>query len=432
MVAPNRKFILLFINALLHFVASGQNINIIVSPLYKDDLVKSMICLSTSDGKSVYEHVITENEIYDGLELTIATTEEGLYCFSIINEYQIDSINEGHPFAFAKTYYDIGQVLNIRKFDHPVMQEFYKENSILISINNPPRIEDYIHYSRAGTSHWNANEDRVWSQPNSWPGEDLFIVLKAWNDPKYRYIYFDEENIPIIRSNRPSVSDAYTIDWKYLPTDVHHTEITLPFAKRMRGTITGINKETGKKCILFESYGDTSKFIREKFDLFIPNNRFSDVKADLTWHNTYEYNYRIQHGIDLSLPAYEKELFTPKSFFLDSVTVKTTINAFPEYFRIIYLRDTKGSGLEIGKKLHHMARSTWIVIGQNMKEINFTLPAISAMSLKEFSSLSDDLSSWWYYRFDNIKVLEKDSQIEWVNFFKDYNVLLVSYRDPFK
>lgn len=431
MITLKLKFILLIFTSLLHFVADGQKINIILSPLYQKDLVKSMICLSTEDGKSLVEHILTENEIYDGLELNLATESEGIYCFSIINEYQIDSINEGHPYAFAKTYYDIGNDLIIRKFDHPVMEEFYKQNTVLISIKNPPRIENYIHYSRASISSWKTNQDEIWSQPNSWPGEDLFIVLKAWNDPKYRYIYFDEENIPIVRSNRPSISDAYTIDWKFLSTDIHHTDIKLPFAKRMRGTITGINSNTGKKCVLFESYGDTNKIIREYFDLFIPNNRFSDLKADLTWHNTFEYNYRIQHGIDLSLPPYEKELFTPESFDLDSVTIKTTLNAFPEYFRIIYLRDTKGSGLEIGKALHHMARSTWIVIGQNKKEINFTLPANSDKSLNEFSSLSDD-SRWWFYRFDNVKVLEKDPQIEWINFFKDYNVLLVSYRNPYK
>lgn len=432
MITPDRKLFALFITSLLYFVANGQDIKILISPLDHDDLVKSMICLSTADGKSLFEHVLSENEIYDGAEFNLTPEIEGIYCFSIINEYQIDSINEGHPFVFANTYYDIGQELIIRKFDHPAMRGFYKENSVLIWIKNTPRIEDYIHYSRAIISTWKPNQEGIWSQPNSWPGEDLFIVLKAWNDPKYRYIYFEEENIPIIRGGRPSVSDAYTIDWKFLPTDVHHKEIKLPFAHSMRGTISAINSKTGNKCILYESYGDTSRLITEHFDLFIPGNRFSGIKADLNFYNTYEYNYRIQHGMDLDLPHYDKDLFTPYSFAVDSVTITTTLNDLPEYFRIIYVRDTEGSGIAPGKKIHQQLRSQWVVIGENKKEIRFTLPDVSDLSLKEFSSLSDNSSSWWYYRFNNIKVLEKEPKIEWVNFFKDYNLLLVSYRDPYK
>lgn len=391
-----------------------------------------MICVSTADGESLFEHVLTENEIYDGSEFSIPVCEKDLFCFSIINEYQIDTINEGYPFTLARTYYDISTVLTIRKFDHPSFREFYKQHTVLLQIKNVPQLERYIHYSQATISTWKNNKEGIWAQPNCWPGEDLFIVMRGRNDPKYRYIYFDEEDVPIIYSNRPAVSDAYPVDWRFLSTDIHHTEIKLPIPKRMRGSITALNKRTGKKCILFDSKGDTTMLSTEKFDLFIPNNRFSELNADLTWYDKFEYNYRIKHGLELTLPSYEAKLFTPESFILDSLTLKTTLSPFPEYFRIIYVKETLGSDIEIGKKMHHISRSQWFVIGENKKEVKFTLPSISAQSLQKFSSLSEDTSNWWFYKFDNVKVLEDDPKIEWINFFRDYNVLLVSYRDPYK
>jgi hypothetical protein len=42
------------------------------------------------------------------------------------------------------------------------------------------------------------------------------------------------------------------------------------------------------------------------------------------------------------------------------------------------------------------------------------------------------MESWFVEYFENVKVLEKETDIDWINFFQEYNLLKVRYRDPFK
>lgn len=42
------------------------------------------------------------------------------------------------------------------------------------------------------------------------------------------------------------------------------------------------------------------------------------------------------------------------------------------------------------------------------------------------------MERWWIEYFENVKVLEENTDIDVINFYRDYNLLRVVYRDPYK
>lgn len=112
----------------------------------------------------------------------------------------------------------------------------------------------------------------------------------------------------------------------------------------------------------------------------------------------------------------------------DSNHILTTMNSFPDYFRILYTSTYPRELPQVVKKMHHSVRTHWIAIGENPSTIDFTLPKISMFSTEKFITME----RWFGEYFENVKVLEEETDIDWINFFQEYNLLKVRYRDPFK
>ena len=153
-----------------------------------------------------------------------------------------------------------------------------------------------------------------------------------------------------------------------------------------------------------------------------------DFQANIEWYDTYVYAYRIIHGFDFNFPKYEKSKFIPVTYEIDSTRIQTTMNSFPEYFRVVYTSSNSNELPQVGRKIHQSVRSHWIVIGKNPSNIDFVLPKISQASKEQFVTME----RWFIEEFENVKVLEKETDIDWINFFREYNLLRVIYRDPFK
>jgi hypothetical protein len=269
--------------------------------------------------------------------------------------------------------------------------------------------------------------------------------MKAEKDDRYRYIYMRQEEI-LAAKNAINPYNALQFDWKTLPTDLQQVIIYLPFETPPKGEISAVNSETGKTCMLYRSNSllqdvlppgmglqaaPTLTASEGIIDLRIPPEPLTDYKANLTWgnwHKEFAYNYRIWHGNEMKFPLFNESVFLPEYFDMDSLGLRTKINSFPDCFRILFNRHDKGAWPEYGAKMFSSFRSNWIVIGKNRGAIDFKLPDISEASKAEFSAFD----KWRYERFENVKFLEKDPNIDWINFFHDYNVLLVSYKDPLK
>jgi len=69
-----------------------------------------------------------------------------------------------------------------------------------------------------------------------------------------------------------------------------------------------------------------------------------------------------------------------------------------------------------------------MVVGKNSGDINFRLPRISEKNHSYF----DGSREWYFDHFENVKFLNEEPNPDWINFFHDYNVLLVKYQNPFK
>ena len=243
-MALHKKAILILSIFIYHdHLVQAQNVNIYICPLTQDDLVKSMVCVSNKNGQSLFEYKLTANDIENGSEYHITVTDPDHYCFTIINEYQVDTINHGKPFHWIKTYYDQGGDLHILKFDQPILPIYYKEVDGSITIKNVPVIEHWQHFTKATISNFKQTEDRIRTQTNFWPDEDLFVVLKAEKDKNYRYIYVREDEIPI-NNNVVSPFNALQFDWKLLPVDLKHYPVYLPFETPFKGEISATNSSS--------------------------------------------------------------------------------------------------------------------------------------------------------------------------------------------
>jgi hypothetical protein len=348
------------------------------------------------------------------------------YCLSIINEYQIDTINGGIPFIWARTFYDLSRDIHILRFEHPVMSSFYYQKMVLLDLQNVTDIDFWQHASSATISDWKQNKNAIWAQPNVWPDEDLFVVMKSATDSRYKYVYIPQDKLPDLQKPIKQ-TDAIYLDWKTLKTDLQRYTIKSPIKSRFRGTIYAVNSRTGKKCVFFEEQHEAVE-PRETFDLFIPSQPLQDFQAIMEWYDTYTYEYRIVHGYELTFPYFDKSKFIPSTYEIDSTHILTTMNSFPDYFRILYVSTSPRELPQVGKKMHQSVRSHWIVIGENPSTIDFTLPKISMTSTEKFVTME----RWFVEYFENVKVLEENTDIDIVNFYRDYNLLRVVYRDPYK
>jgi hypothetical protein len=424
-------------------IARSQNLNIYLCPLIQDNLVKSMVCVSKADGQSLFEYILTENDIANGSEFNLTLPDPQHYCLTIINEYQIDTVNDGNSFYWAKTYYDQGGDFRLYKFDHPPYKPHYKEIPGSITLRNAPVIEHWQHFTKATISNYKQTETTIRTQTNFWVDEDMFVILKAEKDDRYRYIYMRQDEI-LTAKNAINPYNALQFDWKTLRTDLQHIILYHPFDTPPKGEISAVNSASGKTCILYRSNSFLQDIIppgvglqaaptltppKGIIDLRIPSEPLTDYKANVTWGNWHKeiaYNYRIWHGDEMKFPHYNEAIFLPEYFDMDTLGIRTKINSFMDCFRIFYTKADKGAYPEYGSKMFSSFRSNWIVIGKNRGAIDFKLPIISEASKAEFSAFG----KWHYEHFENVKFLEKDPNIDWINFFHDYNVLLVSYKDP--
>ena len=134
------------------------------------------------------------------------------------------------------------------------------------------------------------------------------------------------------------------------------------------------------------------------------------------------------HGYELNFPHYDRSKFEPATYVIDSTRIQTTMNPFPEFFRIMYTSSNENEGPRVGYRMSQCMTSHWIVVGKNTSAIDFTLPRISQGSKAAFSTME----RWWIEYFENVKVLEENTDIDVINFYRDYNLLRVIYRDPYK
>ena len=107
------------------------------------------------------------------------------------------------------------------------------------------------HATRATISNWQQNKNAVWAQPNVWPDEDLFVVMKSKSEPRYKYVYIPWDELPNIEQPVRK-TDAIYLDWKFLKTDLQHYTIKFPIQSKYRGSIYAINSETGNKCVFLD------------------------------------------------------------------------------------------------------------------------------------------------------------------------------------
>ena len=411
--------------------AGAQSVHITLGSMSHPDITQSLICISDFQGKVYFEQFLTPDENEYGTDFNIPVPDPEHYCLSIINEYQIDTINSGSPFVIARTFYDLSRDIHILRFEHPELQQpFNPQEKVALDLQNVNDIEFWRHASRSTISFWKQNKNAVWAQTNVWPDEDLFVVMKSATDPMYKYVYIPHDRLPDL-PDRIEVSDAIDLDWKFLQTDLQRMTIKLPFQTKFSGLIYATNSKTGNKCVFlanrhtldsFEEYG-------ESFDLFLPTQPFGDFYAELEWYGAYAYTYRIVHGYDLNFPHFDKAHFVPESYQVDSLRIQTKMNPFPEYFRIIYRASYPNEEPKVvGQRIKHTITSQWIVIGKNPSNIDFTLPNISQASKEKFTTVG----RWFVGDFENVKVLEEETEIDWINFFREYNLLRVRYRDPYK
>ena len=452
----NCKFPFLIISIIIFFFLSvhAQNLNISLCPLTHADITKSMVCVSKADGTSLFEYVLTEDDIENGSEYHIEVPDPEHYCFSIINEYLDDTNNTGNPYYWGKTYYDMTGDLNILKFDHPPKRQegFTKDHMSSVKINNAPVIEHWDHESEAAISTFKQTGSSIYAQADFKHDEDVFIVLKGQNDKWHKYIYIENDQEPITGSKIPI--KQFQSDYKSLPDDLSYYAIPLPFDTPYRGYIKAFNSNTGKYCVFFsganaiggiiksgmnEKYGTSApklKAVPGTLDLFLPPVALDHYEVSLTWGNWHEsiaYNYRIHHGAILKFPFFQESNFVPEDIQYDKLGFKSRMNGYPDYFRIYFTQnkidiiDSLPNGT-ITYKPTSDSPSYWIVIGKNSRDIQFNIPILSETN----KALFPGSGKWRYEHFENVEFLEKDQNIDWINFFHDYNVLLVSYHDPFK
>src|SRR5262249_47760858 len=155
----------------------------------------------TKEGESLYEYILNDSDIENGSEYHITIQYPEHYCFTIINEYYIDTINNGKPFQWIKTYYDQGGDLHILKVDHPPIPDFYQEIHGSITIRNAPVIEHWQQTTRAIISSFRQTKSNINAQSNFKPDEDLFVVMKGEGEKKFRYLYARQDDIPIVNNS---------------------------------------------------------------------------------------------------------------------------------------------------------------------------------------------------------------------------------------
>ena len=442
----NSKHPFLITSIIIFFFLSvhAQNLNIYLCPLTHAEITKSMVCVSKADGTSLFEYVLTEDDIENGSEYHIDVPDPAHYCLSIINEYQIDTINEGRPFHWAKTYFDMAGDLHLYAFDHPKIEKWYPEYMVVLSLHNMPIIEHWEQPTNATFSNFKQTGSEVWAQANIRPGEDLFVIMKALNDPRYRYIYIPATNMTLYSNE----AHAIDLDWKNLKSDLTPLTINLPFETEFLGTICSDNIKSGNKCMFYsKDIPESSKKYPEnyktrfpsppklpsepgKLKIFVPSQPLANYYARVWWGNSrgIKYEYRIHHGNEFKFPLYDEDYFLPEDFKHDTSEVEVKMKSYPDGFRIFFNKSNSDEYGKVGMRLSQTFRSTWIVIGKNKRDINFELPAISENNKNNFTGFS----YWYYDHLENVKFVNEEANPDWINFFHDYNVLLVSYRDPFK
>ena len=404
----------------------AQNVQITIGSMDHADITQSLICISDVQGNVYFEQFLSQDEIETGAFLNPPVPDPEHYCLSIINEYRVDSINAGSPFIWARTFYNLSNDIHILRFEHPLFDRFYHSKPVLLDIQHAVNIDFWQHATSASISRWQQNKDAVWAQPDVWPDEDLFVVMKSSTESRYRYVYTPQDKLPRM-SDPVRVSDAIQLDWKTLKTDVRPYSVKCPLPSKFTGSIYAINSQTGNRCVFFD---ERHKLLEpaETLDLFIPPQPLEGFQAEMEWYDTYKYSYRIVHGYELNFPHYDRSKFEPATYVIDSTRIQTTMNPFPEFFRIMYTSSNENEGPRVGYRMSQCMTSHWIVVGKNTSAIDFTLPRISQGNKAAFSTME----RWWIEYFENVKVLEENTDIDVINFYRDYNLLRVIYRDPYK
>lgn len=403
----------------------AQNISIQISPLDHSNLTKSLIVLSSPEGVPVFEHILTEDEIYNGSTYTIPAAEEN-HMLTLINQYVVDTLNKGEPFNQAFSYCEIGKQINVLRFQHPKSRPFYHDKFINMEILNCPELEEFHVYTAGHMRPFKKVNpgNKLWMQVNYGPDEDIFITFKSKFDSKYKYIYIEADKI--VKKDR---YDYLTYDWKLLPSDLIHVDIKPPFANLINGYIRGINTETNNTCYFFKA--DSLLDLTSDLKLLIPSRiSFSDIKTKLKFkantpvQNAF-YTYVICHGSVINLPKHGPELFSIEDYQTDSTTIKGILPPLPEYYKVTYAM-YPSRPLQSGDKLYHLKYSYWEVYGKNNETLNVNLPQFSAGILKDFFDETYSERSWWLQQTELIKVIETEyADIDWINFLTDYNLVYV-------
>jgi len=408
---------------------SAQNISIQLCPMENQALLHSFICLSTNNGNLVFNHFLTEEEIFDGSSYKVPVQQPGKYNLTIMNEYSVDTLNDGEPFFKSYTYCEIDSQIQILRFKHPKEAPFSRDLYVCMEITNCPPLEVYRHYSDShGKTFWKMNPgNKLWTQVFYAPGEDIFIVLKAKGDQRYRYIYLESDKF-----FPHNGFDFTTLDWNQLRTDLSETDITVPFNKISRdGYIKGINVKNNQPCYFYRS--DSIKEISGKIIFLFPlAKNFSNITTNLSFITGDElnrsiYNYEFVHGEQIKLEPYKPEYFDFTDFIKDSVTIRAALSSFPDYYHITYIKPPIRKSI-VGDYLYHYTISVWHIFGRNNQQVNFTIPDLKSDIMLKFNSVYPNPSRWYFRKFETIKTLNEDNfEIDWINFLYDYNLLSVEH-----